>query len=65
MQCQIYEDLRGQFSNLEDDTQLVNFFSAVLDRRGRLEEEDRRTEDKRTEVALPLIAARHPGAPPV
>ena len=46
-QCQVYEDLRGQFSNLEDDTQLVNFFSAVLDRRGRLEEKDRRTEDKK------------------
>ena len=60
--------------NVEEDTQLADFFSAVLQRRGLLEEEDRKTEDRRTEdrrtedslvAAQPLIAARHPGVPPV
>ena len=49
---------------MEEDAQLADFFSAVLQRRALLEEEDRRTEDSLV-AAQPLIAARHPGAPPV
>ena len=68
-QCQVYGDLKDKFPNLEDDGQLAKFFSAILERRSSLEEEDKSTEDRRTEdsmmVAMPLIAASHPGAPPV
>ena len=62
----IYGDLKDKFPNLEDVGQLAKFFSAILERRSSLEEEDKRTEDRRTGdsmmVAMPLIAARHPGA---
>ena len=57
---------------IEDDSQLTKLFSAIIERRSSLEEEDKRTketQDRRTEDSLvaaqPLIAARHPGAPPV
>ena len=41
--CPIYGDLRKKHSNLESDLDLLAFFSAVLARRERLEEEERRT----------------------
>ena len=71
-QCSVYGDLKDRFPNLEDDSQLAKLFSAIIERRSSLEEEDKRTkdtQDRRTEDSLvaaqPLIAARHPGAPPV
>ena len=39
--CSVYSDLRTQFGDLGQDQNLVNFFTAVLDRRDALEEEDR------------------------
>ena len=41
-QCPIYGGLRTQFGDLEEDCNLVAFFTAVLDRRDELEEDDRR-----------------------
>ena len=41
-ECTVYGDLRRTYGDLSEDKQLVNFFSAVLERRERLEE---RTED--------------------
>ena len=41
-QCPIYGGLRTQFGDLEEDCNLVAFFTAVLDRRDKLEEDDRR-----------------------
>ena len=43
--CPIYEDLRQNYLNLDDDTQRTSFFNAVLERRGTLMEEDKRTQD--------------------
>ena len=43
--CLAYEDLRLKYTNLEDDDQRTSFFSDVLERRGRLEEGERRTQD--------------------
>ena len=39
-QCTVYEDLRANYTDLEDDKQLTKFFSAVLERRSRLEDKD-------------------------
>ena len=39
--CSVYGDLRSQFGDLGEDQNLVEFFRAVLDRRDRLEDEDR------------------------
>ena len=45
-ECLVYEDLRLKYPNLEDDDQKTSFFSDVLERREKLEEEDmRRTQD--------------------
>ena len=63
-QCEVYGDLRRKYSNMEEDAQLADFFSAVLQRRALLDEEDRRTEDSLV-AAQPLLAARHLGVPPV
>jgi hypothetical protein len=40
--CPVYGGLRTQFGDLGEDRNLVEFFTAVLDRRDELEEEDRR-----------------------
>ena len=40
--CPIYGDLTKKFPNTDNDSELVNFFSAVLARREQLEEEERR-----------------------
>ena len=40
--CPVYDDLTEQFSNFDNDSELVSFFSAVLARREQLEEEERR-----------------------
>ena len=39
--CSVYSDLQSQFGDLGEDQNLMQFFWAVLDRRDRLEEEDR------------------------
>jgi hypothetical protein len=41
-QCPVYGGMRTQFGDLGEDSNLVAFFTAVLDRRDELEEEDRR-----------------------
>ena len=40
-QCPVYGGLRTQFGDLGEDRNLVAYFTAVLDRREELEEEDR------------------------
>ena len=40
--CPVYGDLRTQFGDLGEDRNLVEYFTAVLDRRDKLEEDDRR-----------------------
>ena len=44
-QCEVYGELKDKYPNLQDDNQLAMFFSAVLERRTKLEEKDKRTED--------------------
>ena len=39
--CSVYGGLRTQFGDLGEDQNLVAFFTAVLDRRDELEEDDR------------------------
>ena len=39
--CNVYEDLRTQYGDLGEDENLVQYFQAVLDRRDKLEDEDR------------------------
>ena len=39
--CPVYGDLRTQFGDLGEDSNLVAFFTAVLDSRDQLEEDDR------------------------
>ena len=40
--CKVYGDLTSQFGYLKEDSNLVQFFYAVLDRRDSLEDEDRK-----------------------
>ena len=40
--CKVYGDLTSQFGDLKEDSNLVEFFIAVLDRRDSLEDEDRK-----------------------
>ena len=40
--CEVYSDLRNQFGDLGEDSNLVELFRAVIDRRDTLEEEDRK-----------------------
>ena len=49
--CPVYGDLRTNFGDLEEDKNLVSFFTAVLDRRDLLEEEDKMWQDKATAAA--------------
>ena len=44
-QCEVYGDLKDKYPNLDDDNQLAMFFSTVLERRTKLEEQEKRTED--------------------
>ena len=39
--CEVYGELRNKYPNLNNDTELVKFFNEVLDRRDRLEEEEK------------------------
>ena len=41
----MYGDLKDKYPNLDDDNQLAMFFSTVLERRTKLEEQEKRTED--------------------
>ena len=40
--CKVYGDLSSKFGDFQEDENLVEFFNAVLDRRDRLENEDRK-----------------------
>ena len=49
--CPVYGDLRADYPDLGDDEQLVGLFSAILERRGRLEEEGgAMVEDSSTDI---------------
>ena len=37
----VYGDIKAQFGDLDEDTNLVEFFRVVLDRRNKLDKEDR------------------------
>ena len=39
--CKVFGDLTNNFGDLNEDSNLVSFFLAVLDRRDQLEEEER------------------------
>ena len=39
--CPMYDDIRKKYTYLEDDDQLVSFFKEMLDRRDKIDEEDR------------------------
>ena len=39
--CEVYGDIRANYSDLNDDNQLVNFFKEILAKRDELEEGDR------------------------
>ena len=39
--CEVYGEIKNKYSNLNDDAQLVKFFNEVLDRRDKLEEEEK------------------------
>ena len=57
--CSVYSDLRSQFGDLGEDQNLMQFFRAVLDRRDRLEEEDRTWQPPTaTVVASPVSGDR-------
>ena len=44
--CEVYGDIRGNYPNLNDDKQLVDFFNEVLARRDKLEEEEKKNKSK-------------------
>jgi len=46
----VYRDIRDKFGSLEDDNNLMMFFSEVLARRDALEDED--TEDDGVQIPL-------------
>ena len=39
--CEVYEDIRVKYDDLEDEENLLKFFKEVIERRERLEEEAR------------------------
>ena len=39
--CEIYKDIRGSYEDLDSDENLLAFFNEVLERRGKMEEEER------------------------
>ena len=39
--CEVYGEIRHNYSNLNDDKQLVDFFNEVLSRRDELEEKEK------------------------
>ena len=47
--CEVYGDIRGNYSNLNDDKQLVDFFNEVLSRRDELEEKEKKDKSDNTE----------------
>ena len=63
--CEAYGDLKEKHGDLDDDRKLTEFFTAVLERRDRVEEQDTRTQDTLVVGDTPLLAARHSGVPPV
>ena len=62
--CSVYEDLRGQFGDLSKDSNLVEYFQAVLDRREDLENEERTPQSSTATVAassVPVLGAGQAG----
>ena len=43
--CDVYGEIRGRYGNLDNDNELVKFFSEVLARRDKLEEEKKNCDD--------------------
>ena len=68
--CPLYSDLRGEFGEIKEDQDLVEFFTRVLDRREQLgdldKEEQEQEEQERLEVATreatSVPASPRPGA---
>ena len=54
--CQVYGNLKDKFGDLGEDSNLVSYFQAVLDRREDLEREDRRWQPKSATVAARSVA---------
>ena len=44
--CEVYGDIRGNYSNLNDDNQLVDFFNEELARRDKLDEDEKENKKK-------------------
>ena len=65
--CKVYGDLTQDFGDLHEDSPLVSFFKAVLDRRDFLEEEEQfcvsDTLGASSVLGLPGIRTRRPGDP--
>ena len=60
-QCSVYEDLRPQFGDLSEDSNLVEYFQAVLDRREDLENEDRKRQSSTAAVAASSVPVSRTG----
>ena len=54
--CQVYGDLKDKFGDLGEDSNLVSYFQAVLDRREDLEREDRGWQPNSATVAARSVA---------
>ena len=49
--CPLYRDIRQQYSNLEEDDQLVDFFKKMLERRDQIDEQEKERNKRRREGA--------------
>ena len=50
-ECLVYEDIRNDYKNLSDDTQLASFFDKVLERRRLIDDLDEGESEENTMVA--------------
>ena len=50
-ECLVYEDIRNDYENLNDDTQLASFFAKVLERRDLIDDLDEGESEENTMVA--------------
>ena len=47
-ECVVYEDIRNEYENINDDTQLASFFATVLKRKDLIDDFDLRASSKKT-----------------
>ena len=50
-ECLVYEDIRNEYENINDDTQLASFFAKVLERRDLIDDLDEGESEENTMVA--------------